>query len=151
MVRFQLCTGSTWLRVRRICPPPVHCGKLISGWEYNIIVTCQGSVVFSKTTNPGRTRQPNPLVRHISQTIRVLYFLVMEGVQIFGLVVPPLTDSRVPVDSRVLCSWKVEIHQLQDGTGESFEVDSDLRVQPGPAGPWTRESKFTTLVFSSIG
>ena len=33
--------------------------------------------------------------------------LVMEGVQIFGLVDSPLTDSRVPVDSRVLCYWKV--------------------------------------------
>ncbi len=29
---------------------------------------------------------------------------------------------------------------------ESFEVDSDSRVRPGPASPWTCESQLTALV-----
>ena len=29
------------------------------------IVACHGSGVSSQTTNPGRTRQPNPLARYI--------------------------------------------------------------------------------------
>ena len=29
---------------------------------------------------------------------------------------------------------------------ESFEVDSDSRVRPGPASPWTRESQLTALI-----
>ncbi len=67
--------------------------------------------------------------------------LVLERVQLFGLVDSPPLDSRVPVDSRVQQKIFPGFYRRV-----LWRLDSDSRVQDGPASPGTRESQLTALV-----
>ncbi len=76
----------------------------------------------------------------------------LEGVQLFGLVDSPVSDSRVPVDSRVQQNstpaiWRMETNVESHG---SLYKDPDSRVFSGPASLWTRESQLTALVHNTI-